>query len=118
MPGTEKVLDKGGRTREWHVWANTVPALPGLPVPQGASLSKLGSELSTPPGSQPQLSGPQACPDTGAESFGKNQCHGPQAAGPRFPGLHRIPATTRASPCLQDPEKMLFSDAGAQPVPA
>lgn len=59
MPGTEKVLDKGGRTREWHVWANTVPALPGLPVPQGASLSKLSSELSPPLAANPSSRGPR-----------------------------------------------------------
>ena len=53
-----------------------------------------------------------------AEPLGKNQCLGWQAVRPFFPGLHRIPATTRASSCLQATEKMLLSEARVQPVPA
>lgn len=70
MPGMEKVLDEAVRTREGHVQANTVPALQRLQPPRGFSSKALLRAES--PGSKPQQSQPQACPDTEpAEPFGK-----------------------------------------------
>lgn len=79
-------------------------------------LSKLGSELSPLAASSPSPRSTQA--QEHAEPLDKNQCLGQRAARPCFLGLHCIPATTRTSSCLQAPEKMLFSDARAPPVPA
>lgn len=119
---TEKVLDErvmNRGVRGEHFWLMWSPSFKTCSPPRHFSFKAwLGGE---PPGSQPQLPQPNACPGTKpAEFFGKNQCHGLRAAGPCFPGLHRITATTRASPHVQAPEKMLLSDTRAQPalVPA
>lgn len=85
-------------------------------IPQGTSLSKLRLMLRPLAASPSSLSLRPAQTQDPAEPFGKNQCHGGQAAGPCFPGLHRIPATTRTSPHLRAPEKLLLSDTRAQPA--
>lgn len=122
MPGTEKVLDErvmNRGVRGGHFWLMWSPSFKTCSSPS-ISLSKLGLELS-PLAASPSSPGPMpAQTHKPAELVGKNQCHGPRAAGPCFPGLHRITATTRASPHVQAPEKMLLSDTRAQPalVPA
>lgn len=83
-------------------------------APQGAYLSKLGLELNPLASSLSSLDLRPAQTHEPLEPFGKNQCYGWQAAGPCFTGLHRIPATTRAFPQLQAPEKMLLSEPRAQ----
>lgn len=116
MAGTEKVLDEGVITRKRGMFWLTRSLPFKNCIPQGTSLSKLGLLLKPLAASPSSPSLRPAQTHDPAEPFGKNQCHGGRAAGPCFPGLHRIPATTRTSPHLWAPEKLLLSDTRTQPA--